>query len=129
MRTMEQRQEIDELVKQVEELEEVRKRQARKIGALKNEHSSYESSSREKNVVADNAVQALSSELRTTKNSLQTTHNREKQVSVILTSIFLRIPYSQHTNREKQVKVITPIYYDILRTTVIIPGILSMLNF
>ncbi|XP_071164540.1 coiled-coil domain-containing protein 170-like [Mytilus edulis] len=80
MRTMEQRQEIDELVKQVEELEELRKRQARKIGALKNEHNSYESSSREKNVVADNAVQALSSELRTTKNSLQTTHNREKQL-------------------------------------------------
>lgn len=80
LRTMEQRQEIEELVKQVTELEDVRKRQARKIGALKEEHTMFESSFQEKNVVADNAVQALSSELRTTKNSLQSIQNREKQL-------------------------------------------------
>lgn len=80
LRTMEQRQEIEELVRQVQELEEVRKRQARKIGALKEESYVHESSFNEKNVVADNAVQALSSELRTTKNSLQSIQNREKQL-------------------------------------------------
>ena len=77
---MEQRQEIEELVRQVQELEDVRKRQAGKIGALKEESYVHESSFNEKNVVADNAVQALSSELRTTKNSLQSIQNREKQV-------------------------------------------------
>lgn len=85
---MEQRQEIEELVKQVEELEEVRKRQARKIGALKEEHCVYESSSKEKHVVADNAVQALSSELRTTKNSLMSTQNREKEVCLLYRSFY-----------------------------------------
>ncbi|KAJ8308568.1 hypothetical protein KUTeg_013442 [Tegillarca granosa] len=80
VRTLEQRKEIEDLVAQVEELEEVRKRQARKIGDLKHEVDYQDQDTRKKNVVADNALQALSSELRTTKNALATAQTREKQL-------------------------------------------------
>nr|KAG5702123.1 hypothetical protein BaRGS_010389 [Batillaria attramentaria] len=80
MRTMEQRSEVEELARQVEELEEVRRKQARKISTLKGEVATTESQTQEKQVVADNAVHALSSELRTTKNALDSIKYREKQL-------------------------------------------------
>ncbi|KAL3873318.1 hypothetical protein ACJMK2_036450 [Sinanodonta woodiana] len=80
IRTIEQRKEIEELVNQVNELESLRKKQARKIGDLKEEISHQGQNSEEKRVVADNAVQALSSELKTTKNALHVIQNREKQL-------------------------------------------------
>lgn len=80
MRTMEQRKDVEELAKQVDELEEVRRKQARKISAMKEEISANETQIQEKQVVADNAVQALSSELRTTKNALESIKYREKQL-------------------------------------------------
>lgn len=80
MRTMEQRRDVEELVKQVEELEQVRRKQAHKISSLKEEIASAGSQTQEKQVVAENAVQALSSELRTTKNALDSIKYREKQV-------------------------------------------------
>ncbi len=81
MRTLEQRKDIDELARQVEELEELRRKQSRKIANLKSEANYYENNTQEKRVVSDNAVQALSSELRTTENSLDNVQHREKQVS------------------------------------------------
>ena len=81
MRTMEQRKDVEELARQVEELEEVRRKQAHKISVLKGEVATNESQLQEKRVVADNAVQALSSELRTTKNALDSIKYREKEVS------------------------------------------------
>ncbi|XP_025105886.1 coiled-coil domain-containing protein 170-like [Pomacea canaliculata] len=80
MRTMEQRRDVEELVKQVEELEQVRRKQAHKISSLKEEIASAGSQTQEKQVVAENAVQALSSELRTTKNALDSIKYREKQL-------------------------------------------------
>ncbi|XP_076463456.1 coiled-coil domain-containing protein 170-like [Babylonia areolata] len=80
LRTAEQRQDVAELARQVEELEEVRRKQAQKISALKQEVASNESHTHEKRLVADNAVQALSSELRTTKNALDSLKYREKQL-------------------------------------------------
>lgn len=80
VRTLEQRKDIEELARQIEELEEVRKRQSRKISQLKSEVQSSESTLHEKNVASENAVQALSSELRTTKNALENIKYREKQV-------------------------------------------------
>lgn len=77
---MEQRRDVEELVKQVEELEQVRRKQAHKISSLKEEIASAGSQTQEKQVVAENAVQALSSELRTTKNALDSIKYREKQV-------------------------------------------------
>lgn len=80
MRTMEQRSEVEELARQVEQLEEVRRKQARKIMTLKEEVAAADSQTQEKRVVADNAVHALSSELRTTKNALESIKYREKQL-------------------------------------------------
>ena len=81
MRTLEQRKEIEELSAQVAELEQLRKKQGRKIHELKSEVDTTIHSSDENRVVADNAVQALSSELRTTKAALMAIQNREKAVS------------------------------------------------
>lgn len=80
MRTMEQRKEIEELVAQVEELENVRKKQSHKIKHLKDEVEMSSQQNQEKRLVSDNAVQALSSELRTSKNALNAIQNREKQL-------------------------------------------------
>lgn len=77
---MEQRKEIEELVAQVDELENVRKKQAHKIKHLKDEVELTSQQTQEKRLVSDNAVQALSSELRTSKNALNAIQNREKQV-------------------------------------------------
>ena len=83
VRTLEQRKEIEELMGQVNELEQLRKKQARKIHDLKSTVDSTQHSSQEDKVVADNAVQALSSELRTTKAALMGIQNREKAVCII----------------------------------------------
>ncbi|XP_069117841.1 coiled-coil domain-containing protein 170-like [Argopecten irradians] len=80
IRTLEQRKEIEELCAQVEELEKLRSRQAHKISKLKSSVDIQESESQEKRVIADNAVHALSSELKTTKNALIAIQNREKQL-------------------------------------------------
>ncbi|KAK3093737.1 hypothetical protein FSP39_019476 [Pinctada imbricata] len=80
MRTLEQRKEIEELVAQVDELEDVRKRQSSKIRHLKEEVDATNVDTAEKRVVSENAVQALSSELRTTKNALNAIQTREKQL-------------------------------------------------
>jgi predicted methyltransferase MtxX (methanogen marker protein 4) len=78
---MEQKREIEELVAQVEELEDVRKKQSHKIKNLKDEVEVSSQHHQEKRLVSDNAVQALSSELRTSKNALNAIQNREKQVT------------------------------------------------
>ena len=80
MRTLEQRKDIEELAKQVEELETVRRRQTHKINELRSECKDHTSSCQEKQVVSENAVQALSGELRSTKNTLEVIQHREKQV-------------------------------------------------
>ncbi|XP_046545107.1 coiled-coil domain-containing protein 170-like [Haliotis rubra] len=80
VRTIEQRKDIDELAHQVDELEELRKKQSRKIANLKSEVQYHENENQEKKVVSDNAVHALSGELRTTKTALQTIQHREKQL-------------------------------------------------
>ena len=84
VRTLEQRKEIEELSAQVAELEQLRKKQARKIHELKSEVDTTQNSSEENRVVAGNAVQALSSELRTTKAALMAIQNREKAVCIVL---------------------------------------------
>ncbi|XP_060552533.1 coiled-coil domain-containing protein 170-like isoform X1 [Ruditapes philippinarum] len=80
VRTLEQRKETEELANQVQELEKLRRKQAHKIRELKMEIDSTTTSSQENRVVADNAVQALSSELKTTKTALSTIQQREKQL-------------------------------------------------
>jgi hypothetical protein len=79
---MEQRQEIEELVRQVQELEDVRKRQAGKIGALKEESYVHESSFNEKNVVADDivAVSFIGGGNRSTRR----TRHHEKMIEIPL---------------------------------------------
>lgn len=68
---------------QLEELEKLRRKQAHKIRELKSEIDTSNQTSEENRVVADNAVQALTSELRTTKTALTTIQSREKQVQKI----------------------------------------------
>ncbi|XP_045163398.2 coiled-coil domain-containing protein 170-like isoform X2 [Mercenaria mercenaria] len=80
VRTLEQRKETEELALQVQELEKLRRKQAHKIRELKHEIDSTTTTSQENRVVADNAVQALSSELKTTKTALLTIQQREKQL-------------------------------------------------
>jgi len=82
VRTLEQRKEAEEMSRTVEELEKLRRKQASKIRELKSEIDSSNHQSQESRVVADNAVQALTSELRTTKTALHTIQGREKAVSV-----------------------------------------------
>ena len=89
MRTIEQRKDVEELARQVAELEEERKKQARKISHLKEEMAVSDSQTQEKSVVAENAVQALSSELRTTKNALDQLKYREKEVRLAATAFSL----------------------------------------
>ncbi|XP_076442383.1 coiled-coil domain-containing protein 170-like [Babylonia areolata] len=80
LHTLEQRKEVEDLASQVEELEDVRRQQAGKLSVLREEAASTESDLKEKLLVADNAVQALSSELRTTKNALGDVRCKEKQL-------------------------------------------------
>ncbi|KAL5009306.1 hypothetical protein ScPMuIL_014887 [Solemya velum] len=80
VRTMEQNQELEDLVRQVDELEQIRQKQARKIADLKHNININQHDTSEKRVVADNAVHALSSELRTTKNALDAISGRERQL-------------------------------------------------
>ncbi|XP_005089149.1 coiled-coil domain-containing protein 170 [Aplysia californica] len=80
VRTLEQRKDIDELARQIEELEEIRKRQSRKISQLKSTVDETENNRQENSVASENAVQALSSELRTTKNALDNLKYKEKQL-------------------------------------------------
>lgn len=68
----------------MEDLEKLRRKQAHKIRELKTEIDSSNQTSQENRVVADNAVQALTSELKTTKTALSTIQGREKQVSKLL---------------------------------------------
>ena len=82
VRAIGQRSDVETLARHVEELDEVRQHQARKISALKEEVAVTESQTKEEHLVADNAVQALSSELRMTKDALEAIKHREKQVSV-----------------------------------------------
>ncbi|KAL8608648.1 hypothetical protein ACOMHN_002877 [Nucella lapillus] len=78
--TLEQRKDMAELATQLEELEDLRKKQAGKLTVLKVEAASTETELTDKLVVADNAVQALSSELRTTKTALNEIQYKEKQL-------------------------------------------------
>ncbi|XP_064602879.1 coiled-coil domain-containing protein 170-like isoform X2 [Liolophura sinensis] len=78
VRSLEQKKEMEELVQQVDELERIRQKQAKKIANLKEEVEIQDHNSQEKRVVSDNAVHALSSELRTTKNALDVVTSREK---------------------------------------------------
>lgn len=80
VRTLEQRKEVEEMTKQVEELEKLRRKQAHKIRELKEEIDTTQSTSQESRVVADNAVQALTSELKTTKTALGVIQSREKHL-------------------------------------------------
>ncbi|XP_059161028.1 coiled-coil domain-containing protein 170-like [Physella acuta] len=80
VRTLEQQKDIQELARQIDELEEVRKRQSKKISELKSSVDTNELTLQEKRVASENAVQALSSELRTTKNALDNLKYREKQL-------------------------------------------------
>ncbi|KAK6183719.1 hypothetical protein SNE40_011145 [Patella caerulea] len=79
-RTLDQQRDVQELVKQVEELENLRKHQSHKISKLKEELHHNGSDFQEKRVVSENAVHALSGELRTTKTALTAIQNREKQL-------------------------------------------------
>lgn len=103
MRTMEQRKEIEELVAQVDELENVRKKQAHKIKHLKDEVELTSQQTQEKRLVSDNAVQALSSELRTSKNALNAIQNREKQV-LSLPHYHVSVINSQSSESKKIIK-------------------------
>lgn len=83
VRSLEQKKEMEDLVQQVEELERIRQKQAKKIANLKEEVEIQDQNSQEKRVVSDNAVHALSSELRTTKNALDVVTSREKTVRLL----------------------------------------------
>ena len=60
----------------------MRKRQSHKISHLKSAVGESEANFEEKTLASENAVQALSSELRTTKNALDTLKHKEKAVSL-----------------------------------------------
>ncbi|XP_013406676.1 coiled-coil domain-containing protein 170 [Lingula anatina] len=80
IKTMEQEKELAGLEKTVSELEKIRHKQAKKIAGLKNDFEATENEFAEKKSSSLNTVQALSSELRTTKQLLEDTSKRERQL-------------------------------------------------
>lgn len=78
--SLEQKKNIGDLAKRVEELETIRLRQAHKISELEDKCKLQQLERKEKNSASDNAVHALSSELKTTKLALSAIADREKQL-------------------------------------------------
>ena len=68
------------LQKTLEKLERVRQKQAQKISHLRDEVGERDKDFGDKRAVAENAVQALSSELRTTKEALNETRRKERSL-------------------------------------------------
>ena len=64
------------------QLDKIRQKQAKKITSLKDEMGVSDAGSEERLGKAEHAIQALSSELKTTKNLLDDTGKRERQVSI-----------------------------------------------
>ena len=77
---MEKERIVDELSSQLDKLERIREKQAIKIADLKGEVDATSHTMQEKKALASNTVQALSSELRTTKQALDQITKRERQV-------------------------------------------------
>jgi len=73
-----QDKEMEGLQKTLEKLERVRQKQAQKISSLRGEVDDRDKEFGDKRAVAENAVQALSSELRTTKDALDDTRRKER---------------------------------------------------
>lgn len=78
---IEQDKELQSLEKTLEKLEHVRQRQAKHIRGLKDEVGQREKDLGEKTALSESAVQGLTSELRTTKASLEEVRRKERQVS------------------------------------------------
>ena len=75
------------------QLDKIRQKQAKKITSLKDEMGVSDAGSEERLGKAEHAIQALSSELKTTKNLLDDTGKRERQVrrSISLTAFIMLI--------------------------------------
>ena len=75
------------------QLDKIRQKQAKKITSLKDEMGVSDAGSEERLGKAEHAIQALSSELKTTKNLLDDTGKRERQVrrSIGLTAFIMLI--------------------------------------
>lgn len=78
--TLEQKTNIENLEKKIEELEKIRFRQAHKISEVEDKCKLQEIERKEKGSASNNAVHALSSELKTTKMALSAIADREKQL-------------------------------------------------
>ena len=79
---MEQEREIEQLESKVGQLEHVRSKQADKIASLK-EHSEYlDQEFHSKRSKVETTVQALTRELKTTKQALDEVTQRERQVGI-----------------------------------------------
>ncbi|ELU12895.1 hypothetical protein CAPTEDRAFT_173947 [Capitella teleta] len=79
-RTMETEHLLEELEGKVGQLERIREKQAKKIIEMKENLQMTESKYGEKTSSSNNTIHALSSELRTTKSSLEDISNRERQL-------------------------------------------------
>lgn len=79
-RTMEQERELENLETKVGQLEHVRQRQSRKIAHIKNEIDEKDGHMENTRGVTQNTIQALTSELRTTKLALDEITQRERQL-------------------------------------------------
>ncbi len=79
---MEAEQAIDQLESKVGQLERVRMKQAKRIATLKDEFSVKDLEINSKKESINNTIQALSSELRTTKGALEEVTKRERTVCI-----------------------------------------------
>jgi hypothetical protein len=78
---IEQDREIVGLEKTLEKLERVRQVQAKKIQAMRKNIDENDKDSGDKRIIAEDTVQALSSELRTTKRLMENATETEREVS------------------------------------------------
>lgn len=79
-RSLEAESAIDQLETKVGQLERVRQKQAKKLANLKEEFSQKDNEISIKKQSINNTIQALSSELKTTKAALDEVTKRERQV-------------------------------------------------
>ena len=83
-RSLEAENAIDQLESKVGQLERVRQKQAKKIATLKEDFTVKDSEISMKKQSINNTIQALSSELKTTKAALDEITKRERQVKKLL---------------------------------------------
>lgn len=89
----------EKLESRLGQLDKIRQKQAKKITTLKDEVNVTETGGVERIGKAESAIQALSSELKTTKQLLEDMSKRERQVRSVISSVISSAKINPFTTR------------------------------